>query len=649
MDGLFRRGGIWYARLAIPRLLRGPLGKSEFIASTRQADRSVAKAIASTWLAGWRLKLLALSDTQSCHLDTEKLFAGHPALASGGYTTLERAVEITTIDKDQLFRHAEQGQLRLHVRLNNCPGYLLPDSAIEREHDGTGEHLIVPSEAQMPIEAVFVDYLGVAEVQDSTFFAKALLSEDPGDTVLLRVHDKAKHWFVPNNPVLITPEVLEFRTSELESLRLTYASKITPELLELARRPPPAPVHTVASNPKLLRPVSEAVIAYMKVRSLDCNDDQTRRVQAALDLFIELEGNPSLGEIDSDRLEKYRDEKLPAVPANENKVRLKYGSTSVKESILKVAGTDWPGLSLREQVKRTEWLAGMFTWLHEKNWIDKNPAGVLVKESSARAKSKKETAESDEDAREIFEHEDLQAIFSHGNWFRTGRGNLTAKGTYREFMPLYYWLPLLGLHTGARINELAQLHLSDIRQSPEGTWFYNIATLDDESKKKKRKNQNSKRRVPVHPILIEAGFIKWKTSLESAGYQRLFPELKHDRIKGYGKAATRWFGRYLSGLGWPRDGKKVFHSFRGTLTTHCVNRMKLTAHETAQISGHTRGAGALVKHYLNDELPSHLLDAVSRVDFQLPPIAPFDCEAGLKALEDALKRKDQGRGANEDV
>jgi integrase len=175
-----------------------------------------------------------------------------------------------------------------------------------------------------------------------------------------------------------------------------------------------------------------------------------------------------------------------------------------------------------------------------------------------------------------------------------------------------------------------------------------LAILDDKNETKRRKNANSKRRVPVHSMLLRLGLAEWRNRLQSEGYSRLFPELKLDQTKGYGKAATKWFGSYLARLGWERNGKKVFHSFRSTLFTHCTHTLKMTQLESAQISGHARGSGVFINHYVKDQLPDELVSAVERVTFDLPLIAPFDCDEGLKAISSALKRKARGKGASED-
>jgi integrase len=139
-------------------------------------------------------------------------------------------------------------------------------------------------------------------------------------------------------------------------------------------------------------------------------------------------------------------------------------------------------------------------------------------------------------------------------------------------------------------------------------------------------------------VLIECGLIRWRDRLTKDGHIRLFPELKHDPTKGYSKAAVKWFSSFLRRMGWARNGRKVFHSFRHTLASECLNQLGLSEALTAQISGHKRGDSVLGSTYRKD-VPPDVVTAVNHLDFGLPPIAKFDETAGLKALKDGLMRK----------
>jgi len=237
----------------------------------------------------------------------------------------------------------------------------------------------------------------------------------------------------------------------------------------------------------------------------------------------------------------------------------------------------------------------------------------------------------------------LKQIFGF-QWFRTGRGELTKSGTYREFHPRNYWLPLLGLYTGARIRELCQIKLSDIRLHESGTWYIDIndtGTDGQSDNNKSLKNLASIRRVPLHPHLLNLGIIEWKDRLQSEGFDRFFPELSHDDIKGYGKGSTKWFGGFLATkFGWERDGRKTFHSFRHTLITKCMNEHSLPPHRLAQITGHSRGNSVLTNTYTKDLEPDVLLKTVAELDFGITEmVAKFDLDAGIQALRDAINRQ----------
>lgn len=72
-----------------------------------------------------------------------------------------------------------------------------------------------------------------------------------------------------------------------------------------------------------------------------------------------------------------------------------------------------------------------------------------------------------------------------------------------ELQDYRYWGALLAMYTGARLNEVASLTCDDVK-CEEGTWYFDI---NDEEETKSLKTEAAKRKVPVHPDLIEYGFL----------------------------------------------------------------------------------------------------------------------------------------------
>ena len=94
MDGFYRRGDVWWARLAVPARLRSMAGRREYVQSTRTTDKHAGRVIASALLAEWRRRIFMLEGGRVEDSQVRKLIGGAPALALGGHLPLRRAVEL---------------------------------------------------------------------------------------------------------------------------------------------------------------------------------------------------------------------------------------------------------------------------------------------------------------------------------------------------------------------------------------------------------------------------------------------------------------------------------------------------------------------------------------------------------------------------
>ena len=131
--------------------------------------------------------------------------------------------------------------------------------------------------------------------------------------------------------------------------------------------------------------------------------------------------------------------------------------------------------------------------------------------------------------------------------------------------PYQYFCPLVALLSGARLNELCQLRLSDITEE-DGITILNI-TDDDETK---TKTKAGIRRVPVHPFLLKLGFGEYIKSRK--GHHMLFDGLRLEAETGRWSAnASAWYGRFRESIDLRQRGKD-FHSFRHNVISMLIDK-----------------------------------------------------------------------------
>lgn len=217
----------------------------------------------------------------------------------------------------------------------------------------------------------------------------------------------------------------------------------------------------------------------------------------------------------------------------------------------------------------------LFDWAAQNDLIPANPAkDVRIKKDKA-------------EKRKDFNIDDLNAVFA-GPVHAKGDRPIQGRGEAA------YWLPLLALFMGARREELGQLRVSDVQQAPymdasekrQQAWCIDITDEPDaaEGLPNQVKNAGSRRLIPLHPKLIELGFIDYVQGLPNQK-GRVFPELKP---VGVGQKLTdkwgQWFSKYKQACG-VTDKGKVFHSFRHTWKTY-ANQSKMLDRVQRYFQGH---------------------------------------------------------------
>ena len=107
----------------------------------------------------------------------------------------------------------------------------------------------------------------------------------------------------------------------------------------------------------------------------------------------------------------------------------------------------------------------------------------------------------DKPAREPWQLEELRLLFTSPVFTKDAR---PAAGRGEAA----FWLPLLGLFTGARLGELAPLTAADVT-TDEPLQIPMITIREDADQGRRLKTAGSARVVPVHPELVRIGFLQF--------------------------------------------------------------------------------------------------------------------------------------------
>lgn len=163
---------------------------------------------------------------------------------------------------------------------------------------------------------------------------------------------------------------------------------------------------------------------------------------------------------------------------------------------------------------------------------------------------------------EPFESEHLLKIFNYENYLSEQTRN----------SPSRYFVPLIALLSGARLGEICFLTPEDIYKK-DNIWVMDINRNAVNAQKKSTKNLFSIRCIPIHSKLIELGFLDFVASRKKvAKKDRLFSDYTVNKRGQAGNKFGDAFGRYLTRLGYPRERKYVFHSFRHTAIASLLDK-----------------------------------------------------------------------------
>lgn len=103
-----------------------------------------------------------------------------------------------------------------------------------------------------------------------------------------------------------------------------------------------------------------------------------------------------------------------------------------------------------------------------------------------------------------------------------------------------YWLPILAMYHGARLEELTGLLVADIFE----LHGVPVMCIFENDRRPSLKNSPSQRTIPLHPKLLDLGFLEYVETARMANVKALFPSTQVGRK--FGEHYVAWARRHLN-------------------------------------------------------------------------------------------------------
>lgn len=360
----------------------------------------------------------------------------------------------------------------------------------------------------------------------------------------------------------------------IDPLPWVPARTVTPQVLLSVRE---------ADSPESSGPlISEVLNDYLQEQQREGVSVKTLSdKRSVVQLFIRIVGDLPINEISREEARRFKSVALRLPP------RINLLSDKPLEQLIDAAEETISITTFNNYVKN---LSTVFGYAENEGYTASNPFKGLRVQQKQKANT----------LRERFTDEDLSKLFN-------------AVQKYRNTEKYYrYWLPILGMFTGARLNELCQLYLSDFVEIDGIQCIHFQATHDDQS----LKTPTSERVVPIHSKLVELGLLDFVERQHSLGHDRLFQTLSLHKQNGYSQAPSRWFAGLRAALGFADgEGRKDFHSFRHTVAD-ILKQQGVSESLIGGILGHSTG-GITYTRYGKDFRPDVLKPIMRMLNYEL--------------------------------
>lgn len=464
-----RRGGMFHFRRGVPRHLLGRAGRRELVVSLATSDVRLA-----------RLR------SRHAYIASEALFAKLESPMLNDETIKRVVSEFYSLvgEIDQIGRLASPALSEAeHAAL--IP-FLDEHLVATKSELGRGDYTLAGVGADIVIArlGLTVDSLELRQVQqaimrtgiDTLRAAQARLSGDfdhtPGDALV-------RATLAAGGPANAS----------------VYPSIQTPSPAEL----PPAMQTSVAAN--LFGELADRFLTH-QTRGKIWDKQTASQAKKTYSLWKEVCGNRRLDAYERADAQKFKD-LMQDLPWDYGKAA-EFRGKAISE-IVHLDETRTPKaerLATRTVKRHFAALSGLWRWAIADGMASINPFLGFTFPSMLRANEQ----------RDMWTTEELAALFATPVWLgclsesrRSTPGSLVIRDEK-------FWLPVIAVFSGLRQEEIAQLHLEDIRKV-DGHLVFDINARPP----RKLKNRNAVRKVPVHSTLLRLGLLEYIKGLKEAG------------------------------------------------------------------------------------------------------------------------------------
>ncbi len=212
------------------------------------------------------------------------------------------------------------------------------------------------------------------------------------------------------------------------------------------------------------------------------------------------------------------------------------------------------------------------------------------------------------------------------------------KKKFEEKFAWRYWIPIIMMYHGMRLEEVAQLQVKNIFKS-NGVWCFDLRDEFDAfggviTITKKRGKESGERVVPIHPKVIDLGFLDYVTYQKGNGSNKVFPTLRNRNEKGEykpcGSGVTAWFNEdskkeykrsYFTEVGIDKKSRNlVLYSFKHSAETLLINHPDTIEHDKIDtMIGHLVNSTGR-KHYgkYNEQSILEVVEKIEYPEAELP-------------------------------